>query len=209
MKRERYSIIYSSKTGNTKKLAEAIYNTLPQNKCDYYGTVDKIDDVLSNVIYIGFWTEKGNADHLTIDFLNKLRNKKIFLFGTAGYGESEKYFEGIINNVKKNIDSSNTIIGTFMCQGKMPLSVRERYEKMREQNNISLNIDKLIANFDKALSHPNKEDLKTLEAEGVEIYTCGTCLNFYDITDKLAVGSITNMYDIVEMMEKAGKVIKP
>ena len=53
------------------------------------------------------------------------------------------------------------------------------------------------------------EDLKTLEAEGVEIYTCGTCLNFYDITDKLAVGSITNMYDIVEMMEKAGKVIKP
>ena len=209
MKRERYSIIYSSKTGNTKKLAEAIYNTLPQNKCDYYGTVDKIDDALSNVIYIGFWTEKGNADHLTIDFLNKLKNKKIFLFGTAGYGESEKYFEGIINNVKKNIDSSNTIIGTFMCQGKMPLSVRERYEKMREQNNISLNIDKLIANFDKALSHPNKEDLKTLEAEGVEIYTCGTCLNFYDITDKLAVGSITNMYDIVEMMEKAGKVIKP
>ena len=61
MKRERYSIIYSSKTGNTKKLAEAIYNTLSQNKCDYYGTVDKIDDVLSNVIYIGFWTEKGNA----------------------------------------------------------------------------------------------------------------------------------------------------
>ena len=53
------------------------------------------------------------------------------------------------------------------------------------------------------------KDLKTLEAEGVEIYTCGTCLNFYDITDKLAVGSITNMYDIVEMMEKAGKVIKP
>ena len=34
-----------------------------------------------------------------------------------------------------------------MCQGKMPLSVRERYEKMREQNNISLNIDKLINNF--------------------------------------------------------------
>lgn len=50
-----------------------------------------------------------------------------------------------------------------MCQGKMPLSVRERYEKMREQNNISLNIDKLIDNFDKALSNPNKDDLKTLE----------------------------------------------
>ena len=162
MKRERYSIIYSSKTGNTKKLAEAIYNTLPQNKCDYYGTVDKIDDVLSNVIYIGFWTEKGNADHLTIDFLNKLKNKKIFLFGTAGYGESEKYFEGIINNVKKNIDSSNTIIGTFMCQGKMPISVRKRYEKQKQELSRA-NIDNLIENFDKALSHPNQVDLEKLE----------------------------------------------
>ena len=58
-------------------------------------------------------------------------------------------------------------------------------------------------------SSDSLEDLKTLEAEGVEIYTCGTCLNFYELTEKLAVGSITNMYDIVEMMEKAGKVIKP
>ena len=120
------------------------------------------------VFFIGVYImciidEDRNGTFEIQDFLNKLKNKKIFLFGTAGYGESEKYFEGIINNVKKNIDSSNTIIGTFMCQGKMPLSVRKRYEKMREQNNISLNIDKLIANFDKALSHPNKEDLKTLE----------------------------------------------
>jgi flavodoxin len=163
MKSERYSIIYSSKTGNTKKLAETIYNTLSKNECDYYGDVNRINEELSGVMYIGFWTEKGNADSSTIEFLKKLKNKKIFLFGTAGYGESEKYFEIIINNVKKNIDSSNTIIGTFMCQGKMPLSIRERYEKMREQNNVSLNIDDLIANFDKALSHPNENDLKALE----------------------------------------------
>ncbi|MDO4490892.1 MAG: sulfurtransferase-like selenium metabolism protein YedF [Lachnospiraceae bacterium] len=53
------------------------------------------------------------------------------------------------------------------------------------------------------------EDLKLLEAEGVEIFTCGTCLNFYNLSEKLAVGSVTNMYDIVEMMSSAGKIIKP
>ncbi len=53
------------------------------------------------------------------------------------------------------------------------------------------------------------EDLKLLEAEGTEIYTCGTCLNYYELTEKLAVGSVTNMYDIVEMMNHAGKIIKP
>ena len=50
---------------------------------------------------------------------------------------------------------------------------------------------------------------KELEAQGVEILTCGTCLNFYGLTDKLAVGGVTNMYTIVEKLASAGKVIKP
>lgn len=53
------------------------------------------------------------------------------------------------------------------------------------------------------------EDLKSLEAAGVEILTCGTCLNYYGITDKLEVGGVTNMYDIVEKMNQASLIIKP
>lgn len=53
------------------------------------------------------------------------------------------------------------------------------------------------------------EDLKVLEAEGVNILTCGTCLDFYGIKDKLAVGSVTNMYEIVEKMEQAKTIIRP
>ena len=53
------------------------------------------------------------------------------------------------------------------------------------------------------------EDLKSLEAQGVEIFTCGTCLNFYGITEKLKVGTVTNMYVIAEKMSGAGRVVKP
>ena len=53
------------------------------------------------------------------------------------------------------------------------------------------------------------KDLLFLESEGVEIVNCGTCLDFFKLKDDLKVGSITNMYDIVERMEKAEKVIKP
>ena len=56
---------------------------------------------------------------------------------------------------------------------------------------------------------PMLEDLKTLESEGVEIMTCGTCLNYYGLTEKLAVGSVTNMYAIVEKLTHAGNVVKP
>lgn len=53
------------------------------------------------------------------------------------------------------------------------------------------------------------EDIKELEAQGVEVLTCGTCLDFYELKEKLAVGGVTNMYVIVEKMEKASLVIKP
>ena len=53
------------------------------------------------------------------------------------------------------------------------------------------------------------EDLKLLESEGVTILTCGTCLDFYGLKEKLAVCGVTNMYDIVERMENAAQIIKP
>ncbi|MBQ1602479.1 MAG: DsrE family protein, partial [Oscillospiraceae bacterium] len=53
------------------------------------------------------------------------------------------------------------------------------------------------------------EDLKNMEAQGVEILTCGTCLDYYGLKEQLRVGSVTNMYAIVEKLANAGKVIKP
>ena len=53
------------------------------------------------------------------------------------------------------------------------------------------------------------EDLKSLEAQGVEILTCGTCLNYYGLTDKLQVGDVSNMYDIVEKLSGADLIIRP
>ena len=53
------------------------------------------------------------------------------------------------------------------------------------------------------------EDLKLLESEGVTVLTCGTCLDFYGLKEKLAVGGVTNMYDIVERMEAASTLVRP
>ena len=53
------------------------------------------------------------------------------------------------------------------------------------------------------------EDLKTLQAQGVEILSCGTCLNYYDLTEKLQVGDVTNIYFILEKMAQADKIIRP
>ncbi len=162
MKNKKYSIIYSSLTGNTKVLADAIHEALPQDECEYFGVSDTVIPS-SELLYIGFWTDKGNADTKTLQLLSQLKNKQIFLFGTAGFGGSDVYFRKILNQVKQFVDASNVIVGEYMCQGRMPQSVRERYLKMKEAPDHPANLDVLIQNFDCALSHPDANDLEKLK----------------------------------------------
>ncbi len=51
------------------------------------------------------------------------------------------------------------------------------------------------------------EHLKELEAKGVEILTCGACLNFYKLENELKAGKVSNMYDITKAMKESSKVI--
>ena len=161
MEQEPYSIIFSSATGNTKLLAETIHQNLPQEGCAYFGPWNR-EIPAAPTVYVGFWTDKGNADQNTLALLGQLRNKKVFLFGTAGFGESQTYFEKVLGTVRSAVDDSNQILGTFMCQGKMPQAVKDRYLRMKAQPEHPQNLDALIANFDRALSHPDQADLEQL-----------------------------------------------
>ncbi len=162
MNDERYSIIYSSRTGNTscwlRRSGRAFRRT-----CAIISVLDEAGAVESEKLYVGFWTDKGTADEAALALLKRLKYKKIFLFGTAGFGESEAYFQKVLDRVKESIDESNSIIGTYMCQGKMPMAVRERYEKMKQQPNPAPNLDGLIRNFDRGLAHPDDHDLEELK----------------------------------------------
>lgn len=53
------------------------------------------------------------------------------------------------------------------------------------------------------------DDLNALASQGVKIFTCGTCLEFYGLKEKLKIGEVTNMYDIVRMMEESNLVVRP
>lgn len=95
MSEERYAIIFSSRTGNTRELADTIRGALPDARCAYFGEA-KSADPDAEMIYVGFWTDKGTADQACLELLGRLRNKKIFLFGTAGFGGSEAYYQKIL-----------------------------------------------------------------------------------------------------------------
>ena len=154
-----YAIVYSSPTGNTAMLAQTIREALPQAECCYFGEPD--DQALSaKRIYVGFWTDKGTCDEQTARFLERLTDQQVFLFGTAGFGGAAAYFDQILGRVKEKLGPEVRVIGTYMCQGKMPPAVRRRYEAMEDSPRRAA----MLENFDKAVSHPDAQDLAQLKA---------------------------------------------
>jgi selenium metabolism protein YedF len=53
------------------------------------------------------------------------------------------------------------------------------------------------------------DDLRALETSGIEIIACGTCLNFFELADELAVGRVTDMLEIAGRLAGAGRVVRP
>ncbi len=154
-----YAIVYSSRTGNTAQLADTIHKTLPAGDCLYYGAPDQ-KALEADVLYVGFWTDKGTCDETIAAFLQSLTTQKVFLFGTAGFGGDADYFEKILDRVRENLAPGVELVGTYVCQGKMPQAVRQRYEAMEDSPRRTA----MLSNFDQALGHPDAKDLEGLRA---------------------------------------------
>lgn len=159
----RYAVVYSSKTGNTALLARRIQSVLSAQDCVFFGQPgDALPE--AELYLVGFWTDKGDCDPAIAQLLSLLGGKHVFLFGTAGFGGSPDYFERILLRVRAHLAQDALLTGSFMCQGKMPPSVRERYEAQLAAHPEDKRFKMLVENFDAALAHPDDADLLRLDA---------------------------------------------
>lgn len=162
-------ILYKSRTGNTEKLAKAIFEAVPGKYKDIALLEGQTDYDMADLYFIGFWTDRGSASVDILDYLGGLQGKKIALFGTCGMGESPEYYKKIEDNIRVFIEDDNEYLGAYMCQGKMPMAVREKYMKMKTAANEK-QMNAMIRNFDLAMLHPDKQDLQNAKAFVKEIF---------------------------------------
>ena len=156
-----YAVVYHSRTGNTAQLAEAIKGVVPPASCVYFGPAAP-QALAADTLFVGFWTDKGTCDQATADFLQTLSGKAVFLFGTAGFGGTPDYFQRILKAAEHHLPAGNTMLGSFMCQGRMPAAIKHRYEKMLAEKPGDAQLISFIANFDQAQSHPDAADCAAL-----------------------------------------------
>lgn len=160
-----YLVLYQSESGNTKKIAAAIFARLPGTSKDLIDI--NTDKTISeaNIYFVGFCVHRGTCSMAVSDLLSSLGGKQIALFATCGMGNSPEYYKTIEKNVSAWIESDNQYLGAFICQGKMPQKVRQKYEAMRTAENTA-QVDHMIQNFDEALTHPD-----SLDEEHARVFT--------------------------------------
>lgn len=158
-------IIYDSLTGNTEELAEVIKEEL---KDAYY---EKISDKLitevpeGDIYYVGTPIIKGMCTERIKCLLEKLENKKVFLFATAGFGESKEYFDNLEKRIENIIPKSTKIIGTFFCQGKMKDQVKDKYIQLIREHPEDKKLQISLQNFEQAKKHPDDSDKENLRKQ--------------------------------------------
>lgn len=122
----------------------------------------------ADVVFVGFWCDKGSCSPAVQHFLQGLAGKRVFLFGTCGFGESDEYFAQILDRVRAYLPADARFIGGAMCQGKMGMGVKRRYEGMLEKDPENAQARMLIDNWNKAQIHPNEDDVSRIAAAAKE-----------------------------------------
>lgn len=131
-------VTYSSKTGNTKKLAEGIFAGLDSKLDRFEKEIIPISEVASlepyDIILAGYWVDKGSANEEAAAFLKSIHGKKVGLFATLAFWPDSKHAFGAIQAGEDMVREDNHIIGKFICQGKIDERMIAMFEKMPKDN---------------------------------------------------------------------------
>jgi len=150
------AIVFVSKTGNTRLLAERARILVPADSLVYFGAPSP-EALQASTVLMGFWTDKGTCPEPDRGFLRSCHGKRVFLFATYGYGGDPTYADHVLGNACGLLPEDAEYLGGYACLGKMPATTRERFVRMAVSAPDRF-LPK-IANFDNALTHPDEADL--------------------------------------------------
>lgn len=163
----RYSISYSSLTGNTQSLAEYMRVVLPSKDCLFFGSnADIPHEIIPEVdtLFIGFWTYNGRCDSDTTELIKIIRGKRLAIFGTSAFVGSKPYFARIVSRITPFVDQSCTMVEPFICMGRITEEMLARYNAALKQDPDNARLIRLIKNYEHIKSHPDSNDFNNLLA---------------------------------------------
>ena len=121
----KIQVIYASRTGCTRRLAQAIYEGLPGEEKSIHDLSEGIPALTGDILLLGYWGISGGPDPETAAFLNTVRKKAVGIFCTLGYyADSSHGFD----TMRRGIDllrDRNEILGGYVCNGAVASQLKE------------------------------------------------------------------------------------
>lgn len=153
-------VVYSSLTGNTKKVAEAVRSVIPN--CDIC-SIDNLPENLHEYYFIsvGYWVDRGLPDAKSKKFIQSIKNMNVALFGTLGAYPDSPHAKGCIRdseNMLKISGKNNNVLGSFLCLGKIDEKLLDYMGKFMGDSHPMTPERK--ARLLEAQTHPDNNDLE-------------------------------------------------
>lgn len=154
---KKFVIAYSSKTGNTKKVAEAMHSTCADN-FDLVDIETQPDLSGYDMVVVGYWVDKGGPNAACMKEMQKLKNKMVVLFQTLGAEAMGSHAMSCAANGGASLGEGCKVLGVFSCQGAIDPELIERMRKMPAGGPHS-STPESEARWAAAASHPDEADL--------------------------------------------------
>lgn len=162
-------VVYSTRTGNTKKVAEAIACAIPGEVEIYEAKEAPKDFSAYDVVFVGFWADRGNANEESAKILKNLHHDKVAIFGTCGaYGDSQ-HAKDCLAAASALVPEGTHVESTWICQGKVDPELVKAMAAMFPEGHPHSMTPERIARLKEAEKHPSAEDLKSAAAWGLEV----------------------------------------
>jgi flavodoxin len=163
-------IVYSSRTGNTRKLAQGIHRGLCGAGEGEKGASIRLASVEENPdpagadwILIGFWADRGKGDQKTLEYLGSLEGRRIGFFGTLGAYPNSAHAGDIRQRIQAAAAEKNTVLGCFLCQGRIDPALTEKFKNLPPDNPHAMNEERR-KRHEEAAKHPDEGDIRAATA---------------------------------------------
>ena len=158
-------IVYSSKTGNTKKLAEGVHRLL--GDAGFPARIAALEENPAPAgapwLLAGFWADRGRADEKTLAFIRSLEACRIGLFGTLGAYPNSDHARDLAKKTEALAAEKNICMGSFMCQGKIDPALLEKFKSLPPDNPHAMTEERR-KRHEEAAKHPNDDDIAAAAA---------------------------------------------
>lgn len=157
----KFLITYSSRTGNTRKIAEALAKKAPEGSVlSDMAEAPSTDDF--DVIFVGYWIDRSMPDAKAKKFLHSLEGKKVVLFETMGADPTSEHAYTTFANTGTCLSEGNQVMGVLAFQGTVDPALIAMMKKMPAGS--AHNSAQMEATTKEAAKHPNEEDFRKAEA---------------------------------------------